>query len=243
MSFIARLCTTVSDAVFPPRCVACDTLPSDPRDRYLCRACAGRIPVHSSGQCIGCAHTTPRGTACPTCAPAWNIHALYAATHFQHPTVRAALHAYKYGCIEDLHQPLGRLALRALKRISRAHNPFEHNPLIVPVPLHTRRLNWRGFNQAEHIAHTIANATQQTFEPIALVRNHHSEAQVRHSRTERFLSVQNLFSCTNPSLVKGKDVLLVDDVCTTGATLDACATALRAAGASTVSAFVIAREV
>ncbi|MEK7600876.1 MAG: ComF family protein [Patescibacteria group bacterium] len=242
MPFIAQLCTTIADAVFPPRCVACSALPFDPRDRYLCRACAGRVPVSASGQCIGCARATPKGATCLTCAPEWNVSALYAATHFQHPTVRGALHAYKYGCIEDLHQPLGRLVLRALKRISRSHNPFTDNPLIVPVPLHARRLNWRGFNQAERIAEIVAHATQQTYAPTALTRTHHTEAQVHHSRTERFLSVQSLFSCPNPSIVKGRRVLLIDDVCTTGATLDACATTLRAAGASSVSALVIARE-
>lgn len=243
MPSIAQLCTTLADAIFPPRCVACDALPYDPRDRYLCRACAGRIPVSASGQCIGCARATPQGVACSSCAPEWNISALYAATHFQHPTVRTALHAYKYGCIEDLHRPLGRVVLRALKRMSRTRNIFSENPIIVPVPLHTRRLNWRGFNQAGRIAELVAHATQQIYAPATLMRTHHTETQVHHSRTERFLSVQNLFSCPHPSLVKGKSILLIDDVCTTGATLDACATALRAAGASSVSALVIAREI
>jgi ComF family protein len=110
--------------------------------------------------------------------------------------------------------------------------------LVVPVPLHTRRLRWRGFNQALLLAQAFPDI------PLGreiLVRNRPTLPQVQLSHQERLTNVKGAFVVPEPDAVAGKAVLLVDDVYTTGATVKECAQALRRAGAGTVEVLTVAR--
>ena len=115
--------------------------------------------------------------------------------------------------------------------------------LIVPVPLHPQRKHRRGYNQAQLLAHEIGEATGMPLSIRSLRRTKAGTSQARTgSMSERRRNVADAFSCTDAS-ISGKRILLIDDVCTTGATLEACAVALCAAGASDVSGLTVAREV
>ena len=112
--------------------------------------------------------------------------------------------------------------------------------VIVPVPLHTARLRERGYNQASLLAHEMACRVGLTLNEQTLVRRRATASQVKLDARQRKENVRDAFRCSDDTLA-GKQVLLIDDVCTTGATLAACAVALHEGGARSVQALTLAR--
>jgi len=113
--------------------------------------------------------------------------------------------------------------------------------IVVPVPLHRRRLWWRGFNQAALLAQTIAVRIDRPLELYALTRSKVTTPQTSKDHDERRRNVRRAFSVQRAGRIKGRRVLLVDDVMTTGATVDECARVLVAAGAARVDVLTLAR--
>ncbi len=148
--------------------------------------------------------------------------------------VRQAIHELKYGGRAELAPPLAELLVTAW---GRGLFPVD---CVMPVPLHPRRIRERGYNQATLIAEVFA---QQTHLPIladALVRARMTESQTSLGAFARRKNVEGAFRARSAP-VRGLSILLVDDVCTTGSTLQACADALRESGASQVYALTVAR--
>lgn len=114
---------------------------------------------------------------------------------------------------------------------------------LIPVPLHKRRLRERGYNQAELLARALSQKTSVPVVTNCLWRSGGETSQVHSANAEeRYRNVTGAFTCTGESL-SGKRIMLIDDVCTTGATLEACAAALRSVGAQDVFGLTVAREV
>lgn len=151
--------------------------------------------------------------------------------------VRHAIHRFKYGNFKALRAPLSELMSQYL----RDHPlPVE---VVVPVPLHPHRLRERGYNQAELLAWGLGDGLGLPRSVLSLERRLSGPPQVRsRSRQERWQNVAGAFVVRGSEL-SGKRVLLVDDVCTTGATLNACAHALKAAGSAEVWGLTLAREI
>ena len=114
--------------------------------------------------------------------------------------------------------------------------------LVIPVPLFPARLKKRGYNQSKLLARAFCQKTGLTLDTQSLVRVRDTGSQTKLGRPERVKNMSGAFAVKNPAAVKGKTVLLIDDVATTGSTLEACAQALRMAGAKRVLAFTFARE-
>ncbi|MBP6004241.1 MAG: ComF family protein [Pyrinomonadaceae bacterium] len=116
--------------------------------------------------------------------------------------------------------------------------------LIIPVPLSRKRQIERGFNQAEVIARIVASAADSTLDTHSLIRTGHSPIhRVAMDAKARELTVRNTFEVTRPKLIAGKQIVLVDDVFTSGATTSHCARALKKSGAAEVNVFTLARAV
>ncbi len=157
---------------------------------------------------------------------------MFAYGVFEEP-LRELVHLFKYAGVTALARPLGRLLRLAMPRDRR----FD---LIVPTPLHWRRRWTRGYNQSMLLARELAPVLG--LKPVnALRRTRATPTQAGLSRTARRANVAGAFVVRDASLVRGRRVLLVDDVMTTGATLRACAAALKRAGAQSVSIAVLAR--
>ncbi len=150
--------------------------------------------------------------------------------------VSAAVVRLKYGGRPDLGPRLGRSMLRAAEPFSGAID------LVIPVPLHPRRLAERGYNQAALLAAPIARTLETTFAPRALERSRDTPRQALLDRGERLENVAGAFSVRASAPVRGARVLLIDDVRTTGATIAECAHALASSGAASVVALVLARR-
>lgn len=176
---------------------------------------------------------------CPTCAstvvraPDANDGALAFASFGG--AIAHALRRFKYEERPDLGAPLGDLVRRVLRESCASAE------VVVPVPLHAKRLAERGYNQAALLARAAARELDAVFLPRALVRVRDTPQQARLGRTERLANVEDAFVVRDISAVRGRDVLLVDDVATTGATLSSCRDALRSAGARSVTTVCLAR--
>jgi ComF family protein len=146
-----------------------------------------------------------------------------------------AITSLKYGGRVDRARPLGEL-------LRRAALGWEGAPpnVVVPVPLHRKRLVERGFNQAALLARPVARDLSARFAPLALERVRDTAAQASLDRPARQANVADAFAARAGAKLAGERVLIVDDVRTTGATLDACARAALAAGASEVRTLVLA---
>jgi ComF family protein len=149
--------------------------------------------------------------------------------------IRDVIHALKYRGASDILTPLaGRMA-------ESWHHHHMQSDVLVPVPLHTKREAKRGYNQAVLVAKAIGRQVGVPVANEALVRVRDTASQTRLNRDERKRNVDAAFSCLTCAPFAAKRVTLVDDVATTGATLNACATVLLACGAQTVNAFTLAR--
>jgi len=149
--------------------------------------------------------------------------------------MRDVIHALKYRGASDILNPLaGRMAE------SWRHHRMQSD-VLVPVPLHANREAKRGYNQAALVAKAIGRQVGLPIAGEALVRVRDTASQTRLNRDERKRNVDAAFTCVTCAPFAGKHVTLVDDVATTGATLDACATVLLACSAQTVNAFTLAR--
>ncbi len=152
---------------------------------------------------------------------------------------RELIHAFKYQNKIHLRRPLALLVLESLSEFIVSHRP----DLVLPVPLHKRRLRRRGFNQAVLLGELLAREFHLPFERRALQRVRWTEPQISLSADERRENVKGAFSVTDCVVVAGKRVMIVDDVLTTGSTVEECSRMLKRAGATEVMVVTVARAV
>lgn len=182
------------------------------------------------------ADETAPPTLCGDCRrkpPPWGALAFYGVYG---GLLRTLLTEYKFYGRLGLGRLLQALAVAAWERSGDMPAP----DLLVPVPLHARRLSWRGFNQSLELARLLARRLGRPLEPGALVRLRHTEPQLTLAAGQRRDNVRGAFGA-DPAMVRGAGVLLVDDIMTTGGTLEECARILRRAGAARVDVLVLAR--
>ncbi len=194
----------------------------------------------SPPRCAACDASVLRGRVfCPTCAATVLRTANVAGSPLAFAAfggaVAAALKRFKYSERPDLGRPLGHL----VRRLVREEAPVAD--VVVPVPLHPRRLVERGYNQAALLARAAADELDVPLAARALARRRDTPKQATLGRAMRLTNVECAFVARQPRAVKGRWVLLVDDVATTGATLSACRDALLEAGARGVTALCLAR--
>lgn len=153
--------------------------------------------------------------------------------------VQQLLHALKYRDGQEVGREIGRIYGCDLVRSSI----YRSAELIVPVPLHPEKQRTRGYNQSEVFGEGLSESMQVPQLPVHLVRSLHSETQTRKTRYARWENVESAFVVRRPEAFSGKHVLLIDDVVTTGATLESCAVQLVKAGVSRLSIACIAAPV
>ncbi len=222
------------DVFFPSECTGCAT-----EGVWLCPDCFTYIKEETKIQCPSCRKPSADGRVCHQCYHKTSLHGLVVLCQYDNPLLQAMIHKYKYSFVKEIGKVLGQLYERnkALDKVLE-----KTNPILVPVPLHRRRYRFRGFNQAEVLAEAFAKKHRVEIVRDSLVRNRHTDSQVElKDRTHRMENVRDAFSIKVPEALAGKTVILIDDVCTTSATLEACAIAITKARPKEIWGVVLAR--
>ncbi len=227
------------DLLYPVICVYC--LGAVEGGQALCAQCAGKTPAITAPFCAMCSQPfdgqIDGDFVCSNCEDRGFAFECAVSAYRSTGLVRELIHRFKYRDQYHLRRVLGGLLLKTMDD-ERILDRTAH--ALVPVPLHARRLRDRGFNQAEALCRVLSRATAL---PVwhALRRTRHTETQTHFSRAERKRNLVGAFVARPGCPVAGKDLLLVDDVFTTGSTVHECARVLRKAGAASVRVLTVAR--
>jgi len=206
------------DLFFPKKCLVCGK-----SDTYLCADCFDKIEINPIVE-----HPNNVG-----------LNKLISATNYTNPLIRELIKSFKYHYVQELAEPLSQLLIKTLKTFDTSLKVFNFD--IVPIPLHEHRLRYRGFNQAELLAKKVANHFNLPIETNTLKRIVSTDPQANiKDINKRKNNIENVFEVV-PGTIEGKNILLVDDVATTGATLIEAARVLKANGAKEIWALVVAK--
>jgi ComF family protein len=227
MNHWQKLREALLDLLFPPRCVGCHR-----EGEWFCAVCRRQAEMIPLPICLHCGHHLPAGQSCSFCR-GLRIDAIRSVAYFD-GALREAIHQLKYGGARVLAEPLGQMLAEYVRQ-----NPMAAD-LALAVPLHPQRLRERGYNQSQLLAEYLAHQLHIPSSSEILQRLRHTRPQVGLNAQERQQNVAEAFSA-EADQVRGRNILLIDDVCTTGATLEACNAALKAAGARAVWALTLAR--
>lgn len=234
------LIRSLIDFVLPPRCPLCSAQVDSPDSPSLCASCFSEVTFITPPYCLKCgtpfASQTEESHLCGQCMAGTNAYDMARAIYAFSGSAREAIHAFKYrkktylakiliGLMEGRPPPL---------RISQYDK-------LVPVPLHRNRLSQRGYNQSVLLAREMGRRHGVPVDEGALKRTRDSIPQVELTGAERQKNVKGVFSLEGD--VVEKKILLVDDVFTTGATVNECAKVLRKGGARRIDVFTLARTV
>lgn len=225
----------ILDLLFPPLCLVC----GKSSQSYLCLECIKKINFIKPPFCRTCGIPLSEAeNQCNECCNREYFFDFARSVGIFDGILREAVHALKFDCNVMLAEPLGKLMAQ--------HYAETHLigmvDIVVPVPIHRLRMNERGFNQSVELSRIFCDYTSLRLEPNALVKSKETCDQVGLPEEERFANIEGAFSVAEPDAIAGSRVLLIDDVFTTGATLNEAARALRGAGASAVYAYTLARR-
>lgn len=244
------------DVLFPIECLGCRREGS-----YCCAQCLARIPRLTNSACPFCSRRSTIGTTCRGCHSDHSLDGVFAAAPYDHPFVQRTIKAMKYQSIDTLASPLGELLASSVRSVPELFRWFVDQAFIlVPIPLHKHRLRERGFNQAERLAEIVRRQLGFPLRSDLLIRVRDTTPQVELKQRARQSNLEGAFSVArqagaprNPvtreitaseswSFTKiPKCVMLIDDLATTGATLDEAARVLKTAGVKRVWGLVLAR--
>ncbi len=245
MSFLSSIRPGfLADLLFPKQCFGCRKSGS-----YLCPDCLATIEIMESYWCL-CPkpQRMPSPGKCPFCKN-HSLDGLYFAVAYKNSLVKKLIHRFKYPpYVKELKITLADLIISHFLITEKSNFQITEKlsqlktAVLVPVPLNKQKLKNRGFNQAQALAETLSNNWRMPLVSDCLAKIRTTETQAKLSALERQENLKNAFACLKPEAIQGKQVFLVDDVYTTGATMDECARVLKSAGAKRVWGLAVARE-
>jgi ComF family protein len=201
--------------LFPQLCPACgESLMAN--ERVICTGCQYGLPLTNF-------HLQPDNIVARQFWGKVNLQAVYALYYFtKGGKVQNLVHHLKYKGMQQIGHAVGNIAGGQLIK----NEIFYSADVIIPVPLHKKRLKQRGYNQSTCFAEGVAQKLNAVLDDTSFVRTHATETQTKKGRFTRFENMQEVFTVANPEKLKNKHILLVDDIVTTGSTLEACAVEL-----------------
>lgn len=232
---VGKLLRVVLDFVLPAFCGVCDK-PLEKDERVVCEKCMSQIQLISETYCLRCGKPTKGEKVCRDCFvhphKLLRIRALGVYTG----VLASLIHLLKYTRRLSLAARLGKM----MSKLVIEDNFLRRAQLIIPVPLHPTRMRERGYNQSELLTKNMGDYLNIPISKKSLLRVRNTKSQTRLSTKQRRENVKGAFTVKESAHIANKHILLVDDVFTTGATLDECAIALLNGGANAVYAITCA---
>lgn len=223
---LTKLKNDILDFIFPPHCLYCGRL-----GRFICDDCRGKIIRIKRQSCPFCHKESEAGSSCPTCHRSHRLYGVRALGFFHDPILKQIIHQFKY---EGISAAGGELAEMLAPLVGAVD-------ILTFAPVTRQRYNQRGYNQAEILAIGLGSLLEKpVYRGLKKIRQ--TKRQVGLKRRERLANLEGAFVTADPEMIVGKEVLVIDDVLTTGATLEECAKVLRKVGAKRVRGLVLARE-
>jgi ComF family protein len=231
---LKQLGQPLMEVFFPRSCVHCRDVVEDSEYDFLCRSCSRELYLSKPPACITCGYPffgmIARPKVCPHCAELNPLFDQGKTLFLAKGPARSLIHELKYQA--------GFYVLKDVRKMIEKSSYFQgyfEDAIIIPVPLHVTKLRERGFNQSDYIAGVLEEATDASKVQNLLVRTVFTQTQTRLSRQARHQNVKNAFALAPDAVViPNQTFILVDDVFTTGSTLNACAAVLRKAGATQI---------
>lgn len=238
MDLLPKINTIILDTLFPRKCLLCKK-----EGLWLCALCQEKIEFIDFQVCPVCEkYISPLGAPCQNCKSETALSGLITAAKYGKENLALLVHRFKYNFIAEIGEDLGKIMLQGA-----TINKLPLPEIIIPVPLHPRRLRWRGFNQAEILANYLSENITPGF-PIQVLKNNlirqkYTSAQMKIKKYSlRKENMKNAFAVKDPAEIKNKIIWLVDDISTTGSTLFECAKVLKQSGAKKIYALILARQ-
>lgn len=237
----------LKDLIFPVFCLSCQK-----EGYWLCPECLPKIKIEPQFFCPHCYQDNEDGRACLPCRPFSFLDGAVAVFSYENELVAKMIQLLKYQYIEEMAEVFGKLiedfskagaGLKGCSLLKKEGIKGWLEFVILPVPLHRRRYLERGFNQAELLAQVWARHFGRPVLKNILVRHRFTKTQVGLSGEERRQNITGVFAIKSSLPAEAEKIVLVDDVFTTGSTLQECARVLKEAGAREVWGVTIAREV
>jgi len=217
----SRLKPNLLDLLFPRMCINCQR-----EGYYLCPDCFSLLEISDLHQ----KH------------PGKNLNDLYFALPYKSPLIKKLVRAFKYPpFIKELAQTLSEIIIAHFQMSSNVENFKKY--IMIPVPLEKKRKKWRGFNQAEEIGGHLANYFKLPLITDLLLKTRSTPPQVDLSSKKRGENLRGVFSIKNAQSIQGKNILLIDDIYTTGSTMEECGRVLHQAGAKEIIGIAVARAI
>lgn len=220
------------DAIFPKRCVACGT-----QGEWLCRACSELQLFRPQQDCLVCGRHNADGNKCVQCVSFAHTRRVLCAFSYRQGALVKLVKMFKYDFVKSVGPTLEGLLADFISK----QTGLVRDALVLPVPLHHKRLRWRGYNQSAILAEALARRFDWCYDARILKRHKMTKPQAKLETEARCLNVDGCFSVRPGIDLAGKRIVLVDDVVTTGATIEACALALKRAGARSVDVVALIR--
>ncbi len=233
---VAFLNKYVLDFLFPIECIYCQA-----EGVLVCESCFSGLKFKYHAKCLGCQRHNILSSLCSRCQKKYILDEMMVAADYKQENVSQAIKLLKYKFLKDLSLYLGDFLSSFINYAEKETEIKNKDFVVIPIPLYWKRYNWRGFNQAEMIADRVAKNLNLTLN-TQLKRNKNRTPQVKLARRKRRENLKNCFSWQGGEEIKNKNILLIDDVATTGSTLNEAARELKKSGAKKIIGLSIAGE-
>ena len=237
------------DLLFPKFCLGCKK-----EGIYLCDDCRALLEISEYNYCL-CDQKPQRllpdpadagrqkSGKCDKCRDNKLSGLYFALSYKEKPLTRILIHQFKYEpYLKDLSKTLASILIEHFIKTGKNTNEIWENTVLVPVPLDKNKIKIRGYNQSEELAKELSKILQVPVVSNVLIKTRKTESQMKLNKEEREKNLENAFVIKNPEQISGKKIFLVDDVYTTGSTMQECTKTLKESGVKSVWGIVIARE-
>lgn len=226
--FLNKVWKNIIDFIFPPFCAICNSTLKE-NEKVVCESCFQNIKFVEPPFCKKCGKPLLK-VRCENCRSNKFVFKKARVLGVYDGTLREIIHLLKYNRKLSLAKRLGKM----MNLVLHTDNVLKGADMIVPVPLHQSRLRERGYNQCDCLSDSLSGSSKIPVFKKVLVRRRATKSQIKLEPEQRLKNVEGAFVVKDKKKVEGKKVLLVDDVMTTGSTLNACSDALLRGGADEV---------